>query len=406
MRISRSRVVDSALKVIDLYAAQKASLEVEYFGEAGTGLGPTLEFYTLVSRELRRSELRLWVDESSPAASAKEVSDMDKIKTGDEEASYVYAACGLYPRPIAQGADGSGVPARTLQLFGFMGKFVAKAMLDNRLVDLPFCQTFYKQLLGEPLSLADLAEVNPSLASQLQKLQRLAHQRTALLRGGAKPSDASVKALKLDGVEVGDLGLDLTLPGAPEIELCADGGARDVTLDNVGEYVQRVLDVYLVEAVLAQVKAFREGFSAVFPIEHLSAFAPSELDCVLNGSKEAWEVSTIVEYLKFDHGYTRASKAIGFLLEILCEMSPAEVATFLKFVTGSPRLPVGGLARLNPRLTIVQKRPEDGISPDAYLPSVMTCANYVKLPDYSSKAVMKQRLFTAINEGQGAFYLS
>ena len=83
----------------------------------------------------------------------------------------MYAACGLYPRPIAQGADGSGVPARTLQLFGFMGKFVAKAMLDNRLVDLPFCQTFYKQLLGEPLSLADLAEVNPSLASQLQKLQ-------------------------------------------------------------------------------------------------------------------------------------------------------------------------------------------------------------------------------------------
>jgi E3 ubiquitin-protein ligase TRIP12 len=406
VRISRSRVVDSALKVIDLYAAQKASLEVEYFGEAGTGLGPTLEFYTLVSRELRRSELRLWVDESASAASAKEVSDMDKIKTGDEEASYVYAACGLYPRPIAQGADGSGVPARTLQLFGFMGKFVAKAMLDNRLVDLPFCQTFYKQLLGEPLSIADLAEVNPSLASQLQKLQRLAHQRTALLRGGAKPSDASVKALKLDGVEVGDLGLDLTLPGAPEIELCPDGGARDVTLDNVGEYVQRVLDVYLVEAVLAQIKAFREGFSAVFPIEHLSAFAPSELDCVLNGSKEAWEVSTIVEYLKFDHGYTRASKAIGFLLEILCEMSPGEVATFLKFVTGSPRLPVGGLARLNPRLTIVQKRPEDGISPDAYLPSVMTCANYVKLPDYSSKVVMKQRLFTAINEGQGAFYLS
>jgi E3 ubiquitin-protein ligase TRIP12 len=36
----------------------------------------------------------------------------------------------------------------------------------------------------------------------------------------------------------------------------------------------------------------------------------------------------------------------------------------------------------------------------------MTCANYVKLPDYSSKVVMKQRLFTAINEGQGAFYLS
>ena len=84
----------------------------------------------------------------------------------------------------------------------------------------------------------------------------------------------------------------------------------------------------------------------------------------------------------------------------------ASAATFLKFVTGSPRLPVGGLARLSPRLTIVQKRPEEGISPDAYLPSVMTCANYVKLPDYSTKEVMRERLVTAISEGQGAFYLS
>jgi len=87
-------------------------------------------------------------------------------------------------------------------------------------------------------------------------------------------------------------------------------------------------------------------------------------------------------------------------------MTSHEVATFLKFVTGSPRLPVGGLARLTPRLTIVRKSPEEGISPDAYLPSVMTCANYVKLPDYSTKEVMKQRLLTAIHEGQGAFYLS
>merc|ERR1719171_1955699 len=67
VRISRGRVMDSALKVMDLYASQKALLEVEYFGEVGTGLGPTLEFYTLVSRELRRTELRLWLDDGSAA---------------------------------------------------------------------------------------------------------------------------------------------------------------------------------------------------------------------------------------------------------------------------------------------------------------------------------------------------
>ena len=43
---------------------------------------------------------------------------------------------------------------------------------------------------------------------------------------------------------------------------------------------------------------------------------------------------------------------------------------------------------------------------DGDLPSVMTCANYLKLPPYSSKAVMEARLLFAIREGQGSFDLS
>lgn len=43
---------------------------------------------------------------------------------------------------------------------------------------------------------------------------------------------------------------------------------------------------------------------------------------------------------------------------------------------------------------------------DSDLPSVMTCANYLKLPPYTSKAVMEARLLYAIREGQGSFDLS
>lgn len=38
MRISRARLLESAVKVMDLYGKSKAILEVEYFGEVGTGL--------------------------------------------------------------------------------------------------------------------------------------------------------------------------------------------------------------------------------------------------------------------------------------------------------------------------------------------------------------------------------
>lgn len=43
------------------------------------------------------------------------------------------------------------------------------------------------------------------------------------------------------------------------------------------------------------------------------------------------------------------------LLDIMCELSPEEQRAFLRFVTGAPRLPPGGLAALNPKLTIVRK---------------------------------------------------
>lgn len=100
------------------------------------------------------------------------------------------------------------------------------------------------------------------------------------------------------------------------------------------------------------------------------------------------------------------------ILEIMLEFDLEQQRAFLQFVTGAPRLPTGGLASLNPKLTIVRKVRvgvflEDYVVSilltkitilwylivqqhcsreiDADLPSVMTCANYLKLPPYSSK---------------------
>lgn len=43
------------------------------------------------------------------------------------------------------------------------------------------------------------------------------------------------------------------------------------------------------------------------------------------------------------------------LLEIMGEFTPEQQRAFCQFVTGAPRLPPGGLAVLNPKLTIVRK---------------------------------------------------
>lgn len=83
VRISRSQLLESAAKVLELYGTSNGILEVEYFDEIGTGLGPTLEFYSLASKEFARRALRLWRDE-------------DESKPGP----YVFHPKGLYPAPI------------------------------------------------------------------------------------------------------------------------------------------------------------------------------------------------------------------------------------------------------------------------------------------------------------------
>ncbi len=48
------------MKVFEMYSSSRAVLEIEYFNEVGTGLGPTLEFYTMLSHDFQRRGLKLW----------------------------------------------------------------------------------------------------------------------------------------------------------------------------------------------------------------------------------------------------------------------------------------------------------------------------------------------------------
>jgi E3 ubiquitin-protein ligase TRIP12 len=51
----------------------------------------------------------------------------------------------------------------------------------------------------------------------------------------------------------------------------------------------------------------------------------------------------ILENTQFEHGYSQTSKVVGYLLDVLTEFTSKERRAFLKFVTGTPRLPVGGM---------------------------------------------------------------
>ncbi|OAQ31489.1 hypothetical protein K457DRAFT_136009 [Linnemannia elongata AG-77] len=393
VRISRQKALESAVRVMDLYGSHQAMLEVEYFEEVGTGLGPTLEFYSVVSKEFCKKFLKLWRDGDSEGAT-----------------KYVTAPHGLYPRPMATVPSHADNHRKILKLFKSLGQFIAKAMLDSRIIDVPLSALFVSQLLGRNLKprLQHVASIDPVLARSLQSLQAYVAEKKRIygLNLPSKERESALKNIELQGAKLDDMGLDFTLVGYPEIELKAGGTNIPVTIYNVEEYIQLTVDMTVGRGVEAQAAAFRDGFNCVFSIQDLAGFRSEELVRLFGSGDEDWSYETLVDTVKADHGFRSESRAFKNLLRAMSELDKEERRQFLQFITGSPKLPIGGFKNLHPAFTVVCKPFEAPLKADDYLPSVMTCANYLKMPDYSTKEVMMAKFKTAYEEGQGSFHLS
>ena len=72
------------------------------------------------------------------------------------------------------------------------------------------------------------------------------------------------------------------------------------------------------------------------------------------------------------------------------------------FITGNKRLPHGGFKNFDPKFKI-SKKFTDNLHE---LPSVMTCQNYLKMPEYRTKDDLRQKMILAITEGRQSFNLS
>ncbi|KAF8397626.1 hypothetical protein HHK36_016546 [Tetracentron sinense] len=409
-QVCRSHILDSAAQMMDLYACNNYSLEVEYNEEVGTGLGPTMEFYTLVSHEFQKVGLGMWRADHSSSNSRKSLHA--------EDSGFVVAPLGLFPRPWSAALSTSnGIQfSSVIKKFVLLGQVVAKSLQDGRVMDLPFSKAFYKLILEQvysqssagtlldfhELDINDIQSFDPELGRVFLEFQALVDGKHFLESGHGKSTTFKFDSC-FRNTRIEDLCLDFTLPGYPDYMLTS-GPDKMVNMINLEEYVSLTVDATVNSGIFRQVEAFKSGFNQVFPIKSLQIFTEEELERLLCGEQESWASNELLDHIKFDHGYTVSSPPIINFMEIIQEFERDQRRAFLQFVTGAPRLPQGGLSALNPKLTIVRKHCDECADDD--LPSVMTCANYLKLPPYSSKERMRERLLYAIKEGQGSFHLS
>ncbi|KAM9708078.1 E3 ubiquitin-protein ligase HECTD1 isoform 2-T3 [Menidia menidia] len=476
-------MMEWAESVMQIHADRKSVLEVEFQGEEGTGLGPTLEFYALVAAEFQRTSLGIWLcDDDFPDDESRQVDLGGGLKP---PGFYVQRSCGLFPAPFPQ--DSEELDAVT-KLFHFLGVFLAKCIQDSRLVDLPISQPLFKLLCmgdiksnmskllyqsrGSPqghaperpqsqpfLLLSDLQSeasteesqetysvgsfdedsksefimdppkpkppawyhgiltwddfqlVNPHRASFLKEVKELAVKRRQILANKSLSEDEKntrLQDLMLRNplgsgppLSVEDLGLNFQfcpsskVHGFSAVDLKSNGDDEMVTMENAEEYVELMFDFCMHTGIQKQMEAFKEGFNRVFPMEKLSSFSHKEVQMILCGNQSpSWTADDIINYTEPKLGYTRDSPGFLRFVRVLCGMSSDERKAFLQFTTGCSTLPPGGLANLHPRLTIVRKVD----ATDSSYPSVNTCVHYLKLPEYSSEDIMRERLLAATME--------
>lgn len=411
VRVHRDKIIESLSIVMNMYCSSQALLEIEFYDEVGTGLGPTLEFYNLVCKEICKKSLNIWRDNG--------------FEGKDDENCYLSPKLGLFPKPLAANAPEAKVK-KCCKYFNILGSFVGKALLDSRIINIAFNPVFLYLVVNYPLinkyligrnhkhpkllrkwrdiGIFIIDMVDTDLAKSLRHLMKYVEAKEKAIKEGQ--SEETIESIEVDGVKVEDLYFDFTLPGYPEIELVPNGENVSVTIHNIEEYIIKIIDFTICCGITKQVKAFREGFNKVFLITDLQIFDVKELLQMVSSNEEDWSKDTLLKSIKADHGYTMKSQSVINLIEVMSEMNKDEKKEFLEFITGTSRLPLGGFKNLNPPFTVVCKTTGSDENPDDFLPSVMTCANYLKLPDYKTKEILKKRLTTAIQEGRGSFHLS
>ncbi|KAK3576282.1 hypothetical protein CHS0354_036017 [Potamilus streckersoni] len=133
------RLLEWAMQVMKYHANRKSVLEIEFVGEEGTGLGPTLEFYALVAGELQRRTIGMWLaDDDFHDHQEREVDIGDGVKP---RGFYIQRTAGLFPAPWPQ--DSADMD-RVEKCFYFMGTLFAKCIQDSRLIDMPLSTPFLK----------------------------------------------------------------------------------------------------------------------------------------------------------------------------------------------------------------------------------------------------------------------
>ncbi|GCB72635.1 hypothetical protein scyTo_0006395 [Scyliorhinus torazame] len=314
-------------------------LDVRFTGEASYGPGVSQEFFTLFGRELHSN---------------------GRIFQRSEDSELLW-----FP---------SWEPERD-DVFYHVGILCGLAVSNGFICNFNFPLALYKKLLQVQPTLEDLKELSPVEGNSLQE----------------------VLDYEYDDTE-DEFCLDFTIPRQTADgdtiyqDLIPNGSEIPVQKHNRKQYVDAYVDYKLNTSVKKQFEAFARGFrNSALPV--VDVFRPEELRDLIHGNAD-YEWDLLEKNAGYD-GYTQTDKAVRNFWEVFRNLEEEKKKRFLAFLSGSDRLPVGGIQ--NFQIAIINTRSSE---PDSSYPRAYTCSRSLDLPNYSNIEILREKLLHAIESGE------
>jgi len=352
LQVRRDYILEDTLNKIEQvedYQEFKKPLKVKFDGEQGLDAGGVRkEFFQLLSGQL-----------FAP--------DYGMFRVNGETNTIWF---NVYDQDVAE-----------LPPFLVVGALIGLAIYNSTLIDVRFPHLFWRLLLDklpEKPTIDHLEELDPGYARNVRSLMEY--------------NEPDFEEVFMQNFEV-----SVEVFGSNrDIELIPGGKDIPVTLENRDEYVEALIHYICIDSVQPYLKFLTDGFYRVIPknLLSLSLFEPDELELAACGSPEL-DFEALKRITTYEGGYGPDHPTIRRFWNIVGSFTQEEKEKFLKFTTGSPRAPVGGLGSYN--LFKVQRAGPDSDQ----LPTSSTCFNTLLIPDYESEDKMKERLLLALEHSVG-----
>ncbi|XP_063534154.1 E3 ubiquitin-protein ligase SMURF2 [Cydia strobilella] len=294
---------------------------------------------------------------------------------------FQYANAGDDRYALQINAD-SGVNPEHLSYFHFAGRILGVALFHGHQLDAAFTAPFYKQLLGRPITLRDIRDVDPELHRSLSWMLENSI-------AGVIDTTFSVECSSFGAVR--------------SVELRPGGAAEAVSDANKREYVRLYVAHRFTRGAERQWLALQRGLADVVPPQLLRPLSPRDLQPLLAGRADLdpadWRRHTRLKHVAAD------APIVGWFWEVVEQFDADMRARLLQFVTGSRRVPLAGFRALQgstgaaaPRLFTLHLVAD--AAPDS-LPKAHTCFNRLDLPPYPTKEKLHDKLKQAVLETAG-----